>query len=135
MIQRPKHLWGGYELRSAVVREKIEWADHHRELLQAAFKEFRSRRPYSITEDIRLDEGRTYRVLTAHPEPAPHEIGLIFSDFLQNIRASLDYLVGAMRADGPRRNSAFPSTSIAQMVPTASNSGPASTCRASPKKR
>lgn len=111
MIRRPKWPnWAGYELGSPVVDLKIQWADHHRIALHTAFEAFRDRQPppYLITEDRRVHEGREYRVLTAHPEPAPDEFGLIFGDFLQNLRSSLDYLVGAMRTDGPSRNSQFP---------------------------
>jgi len=110
MIRRPRHLWGGYELRSPVVRRQIEWADHHRVLLQSTFKAFRDREPppYFITEDRRESEGTEYRVLTAHAEPAPDEIGHILADYLNALRAALDYLVGEMRPDGPSRNSGFP---------------------------
>jgi hypothetical protein len=108
MLKRPRHLWAGYELRSSVVRREIEWADHHRELLHAAFNTFRDRHPYFVTEDRREWQGAPYRVLIAHPEPAPDEIGLILGDYLNALRASLDYLVGAMRPAGPSRNSGFP---------------------------
>src|SRR5213592_4917234 len=32
----------------------------------------------------------------------------MLGDYVQNLRAALDYLVGAMRPDGPSRNSQFP---------------------------
>jgi hypothetical protein len=108
MIRRPSHLWAGYELRSPVVRRQIEWADHHREVLHSTFNAFRDRRPYFITENRREYEGTEYRVMTAHSEPAPDEIGLILADYLNALRAALDYLVGEMRPDGPTRNSGFP---------------------------
>lgn len=111
MIRRPRWPnWAGYELGSPVVDLKIQWADHHREALHSTLKAFKDRKPppYLVTEDRRVYEGTEYRVLTAHPEPAPDEFGLIFGDYLQNLRSSLDYLVGAMRPGGPSRNSRFP---------------------------
>jgi hypothetical protein len=111
MIRRPKWPnWAGADLGSPIVDLKIKWADHHRETFHSTLEAFRDRQPppYLVTEDRREYEGSQYRVLTAHPEPAPAELGLIFGDYLQNLRSSLDYMVGAMRADGPSRNSRFP---------------------------
>lgn len=109
MFRRPKWPnWAGNESGSPVVDRKIKWADHHRVAFHTALSDFTNRRPYLVTEDRRVHEGSEYRVLTAHPEPAPDEFGLIFGDYLQNLRSSLDYLVGAMRSDGPGRNSRFP---------------------------
>jgi hypothetical protein len=109
MSTRPKWPnWAGESSGSPVVDRKIDWANHHRESLHSAISAFRDRRPYSVTEDRRVSDGMVYRVLTAHPEPAPDEIGLLFGDFLHNLRSALDYLVGAMRPDGPSRYSAFP---------------------------
>lgn len=109
MVRRPHWPnWAGSETGSAVVDAKIRWADHHRQAFHAALKEFRDRRPYRVTEDRRAHEGSVYHVLTAHPEPPPDEVGLIFGDYLQNLRSALDYLVGVMRPDGPSRNSRFP---------------------------
>jgi hypothetical protein len=109
-MERPYIDWqlAGEQSRSAVVRAKVEWADHHRGLLHAALKDFRDRKPYFVSEDRRAWDGIEYRVLTATPDPAPDQLGFILADFVQNLRAALDYLVGEMRDDGASRNSAFP---------------------------
>lgn len=108
-FQRPNpHFWSGAPSRSPVVDLKIKWANHHRERLHRAIEDFRERKPYLIDEDRRSYEDTDYRVLSARPEPAPDEIGLILGDYVQNLRSSLDYLIGAMRPDGPSRNSQFP---------------------------
>lgn len=108
-IRRPRIDWRWQgESRSSVVRSKVEWADHHRLLFHNALEDFRSREPYLVGEDRRTWQGKHYRVLTAEPDPAPNDLALIFSDFIQNLRAALDYLVGELRPDGPSRNSLFP---------------------------
>ena len=108
-FRRPyKHFWSGEPSRSPVVDLKIKWADHHRQLLKAAIEEFRLRKPYLVHEDRRSWEDTDYRVLNAVPEAAPDEIGLMLGDYIHNLRAALDYLVGAMRPTGPSRNSQFP---------------------------
>jgi hypothetical protein len=95
--------------RRSVVDLKIERANQHREELIAAIKTFREREPYAIREDRKESKGILYRVVTAHkPEDPPDAIPLLLGDFVQNLRASLDYLIGAMRIDGPSRDSAFP---------------------------
>jgi hypothetical protein len=91
---------------------KIKWADHHRERLVKEIETYRERKPYLIREDFRESNGLPYRVVVAHsPEPLADEVVLRLGDFLNNLRASLDYLVGAMRPDGPNDKSAFPITS------------------------
>jgi hypothetical protein len=90
------------------VRSKTDWADHHRLLFHDELTRFRGTHPYVVVEDARFFEGKHYRVLTAVPDRSPDNLALIFSDFIQNLRSSLDYLVGELRADGPSRNSLFP---------------------------
>jgi hypothetical protein len=95
--------------RKSVVDLKIERANQHREELLAHIKAFRERQPYSIREERKESGGILYRVVTAHnSEDPPDSIPLLLGDFIQNLRASLDYLIGAMRVDGPSRDSAFP---------------------------
>jgi hypothetical protein len=90
---------------------KIERADYHRKLLVAELQAFRDRepQPYLIREHGEEWNGIRYRVLTAYqPERPPDIISLMLGDFLNNLRAALDYLVGEMRPDGPSKHSAFP---------------------------
>jgi hypothetical protein len=108
---RPDWRWQG-DSWSPIVRSKVEWADHHRQLFHQELERFRDRKPYVVSEDLRMYEGKRYRVLTAEPERAPNDLGMIFSDFVQNLRAALDYLIGELRADGPSRNSQFPITLV-----------------------
>lgn len=93
----------------SVVDLKIERANQHREELLANIKAFRERKPYLIREEPQNWRGSLYRIVTAYqPGDPPDTIPLLLGDFIQNLRASLDYLVGAMRTDGPSRDSAFP---------------------------
>jgi hypothetical protein len=93
----------------SVVDLKIERANQHREELIANIKAFREREPYRIREQRKEWQGGLYRVVTAHqPEDPPDAIPLLLGDFVHNLRSALDYLVGAMRPDGPSRDSAFP---------------------------
>lgn len=88
---------------------KIERANHHREQLLAELEAFRERKPYLIRERQEEWRGVPYWVVTAYqPERPPDSIPLILGDFVNNLRASLDYLVGEMRPDGPSKKSAFP---------------------------
>lgn len=99
----------GYSFVSHPIDLKIERANHHREELIASLKTFRERKPYLIRENRKEWRGITYRVVTAYqPERPPYSVSLVLGDFIQNLRASLDYLVGEMRVDGPSRDSAFP---------------------------
>lgn len=94
---------------STSVDLKIERANHHREQLLADLEAFRDRKPYVIRERIEERGDLLYRVVSAEDaEPPPAQIALVLGDFVQNLRASLDHLVGAMLPDGPSRDSAFP---------------------------
>jgi hypothetical protein len=109
MFRRPhQFFWSQAESRSDVVRAKVKWADHHHRLLADAVTKFRDSKPYLVNEDRRSWDGGDYDVVSAQPFPAPDDIGLILTDYIQNLRSALDYLVGAMRVDGPSRNSSFP---------------------------
>lgn len=88
---------------------KIERANHHREQLLADLEAFRDRKPYLIRERVEERGDLIYRFVSAEDaEPPPAHIALVRGDFVQNLRASLDHLVGAMLPDGPSRDSAFP---------------------------
>ena len=88
---------------------KIQWADRHRELLLAKLDAYRRSQPYQIRIDDREWQGHSYRVVVAHDlQPPFPEIPLIFGDLIENLRSSLDYLVGLMRPDGPSKDSSFP---------------------------
>ena len=88
---------------------KIQWANRHRESLLRQLDTYRLRRPFLVTEGIGERNGVQCRIWRAHdPEPVPSDVALTVGDFIDNLRSSLDYLVGEMRPDGPSRGSAFP---------------------------
>ena len=96
-------------LMSASADLKIGRANHHREQLLADLQAFRDREPYVIRERIEERGAVTYRVVSAEDaEQPPDQIALVLGDFIQNLRSSLDHVVGAIRADGPSKDSAFP---------------------------
>ena len=87
---------------------KVERANHHRIELLQALRAYQESAPFVIREDRRERAGLSYRVIVAHSLPVPDHVSLLLGDFVQNLRASLDYMVGALRRDGPSRQSAFP---------------------------
>jgi hypothetical protein len=98
-----------YPFPSRAIALKVQRADKHREDLLRCLQGYRDRRPYQIRKHIESWEGRAYLVVTAYgAEPLPDEVPVLLGDFIQNLRSSLDYLVGVMRRDGPSRVSAFP---------------------------
>jgi hypothetical protein len=88
---------------------KIQWANRHRESLFGKLEAYRRSEPYQVRIDHREWQGNVYRVAVAHDvQPPPAEVALVFGDLIENLRSSLDYLVGLMRKDGPSQNSGFP---------------------------
>jgi hypothetical protein len=91
------------------VGDKIARANVHRLDLLAEIEAHRQKRPYETRDEVEERDGVKYRVVTAlNPWPPPHSVGLIFGDFVHNLHAALDYLVGSMREGGPSGTSAFP---------------------------
>ena len=105
----PYSLLMPHNLDGTPIGEKIERANDHRVDLLAELEMFRQRKPYLIRKDFQEWDGVRYRVVTAYePERPPYSVALILGDFVHNLRATLDHLVGTMRTEGPSRNSAFP---------------------------
>ncbi len=97
--------------RLAGVYVKLEQARKHLKVLNSEMSEYLERRPYSFE----LERGRrgTEYVLKAHTsEPPPLAWSAAIGDFLQNLRAALEYLVWELaRANvgrEPRRKTSFP---------------------------
>ena len=91
------------------VDRKLARAEHHRDELKALLDEYRKRKPYRTDERADKFAGEPYRVVFAYDlEPVPDDAALIFGDVVQNVRATLDYLIGELRRDGPSGDSQFP---------------------------
>jgi len=106
---RPNRLDIGHVPTGTPVDLKIERAGHHRKRLLDEIDAFREREPYLIREQRKDWQGRPYRVVTAYDaEQPPDCISQILGDFVNNLRSSLDHLVGQIRLDGPSKSSAFP---------------------------
>ena len=73
------------------VRNKVEWAERHRQLLNAEVRNYFSQSvPQMMVE---MTPGEVFDQMTVHGPGIPLEIPLIIGDCLQNLRSSLDYLV------------------------------------------
>jgi hypothetical protein len=84
--------------RRTYVDEKLgRAAMHHAALLSAISAERLTATPMPPTS----------LALSYNPDPAV-DISLILGDFVHNLSASLDYLIGAMREGGPTKTTAFP---------------------------
>jgi hypothetical protein len=91
------------------VDRKLGRAEHHRDELATLLGQYRDSKPYRVDERADESRGKPYRVVYAHAlEPVPDNAALIFGDVVQNLRATLDYLIGALRPGGPTRFSQFP---------------------------
>lgn len=75
----------------ASVRQKIIWADHHRELLIAEINRYFESKPCTLMPNPDSENNSVWRV--RYDNPIPPSIALIAGDFVQNLRSSLDYLV------------------------------------------
>lgn len=93
----------------ATPRRRLEWADHHLDLLQAGIHEFRDSNPYEFPVEREADEWYVWRLAVLIPPPPG--LGLIFGDWLHNVRASLDNLIDPLiRLAGhtPGKRRSFP---------------------------
>jgi hypothetical protein len=75
----------------AVPRLRLKWADHHLELLEKAARDFRDSDPYDFPLEKEADGWHVWRLAVL--KPPPPELGLIFGDWLHNIRSALDNLI------------------------------------------
>jgi hypothetical protein len=86
--------------------QKLSWAEHHLELLEAKAAAFAEAHPY---EARRVDDGDVSSawklVFTAQPEAT---VSTQVGDVIQNMRATLDYLATALANAGPNRRAYFP---------------------------
>jgi hypothetical protein len=75
----------------AVPRLRLDWADHHLDLLETAISDFRKSNPYEFPLEKEADGWHVWR-LEVLVEPWP-KFGLIFGDWLHNVRSALDNLI------------------------------------------
>jgi hypothetical protein len=73
-------------------RAKIERAAEHLDALGAELRAFSDRDPHGISADAELDKGRQVLRFREREKP-PIKLGLIFGDFIHNLRSALDSLV------------------------------------------
>ncbi len=73
---------------------KLRWAEHHFEALRSAWLAFLEDEAYEFRLD-REFEAKTIWVYF-RPPPIPPDISLIAGDVVQNVRASLDYVVAEL---------------------------------------
>lgn len=71
---------------------KLWRAEEHLQALNAEASEFADRDAYQIVREPKTDEGWDVFRFKVHEEP-PLRLGIIFGDWLQNLRAALDNLV------------------------------------------
>lgn len=93
---------------------KVDRAKQHLAEFNAACKKFVSEHPYTIRKQRKDQRRQTVKLL-----PTPPYLGLIFGDFVHNLRSALDYAVAELTANnasnlskkelkGFRRRSGFP---------------------------
>lgn len=86
-------------------RAKLDRAGEHLDVLGAELKAFSDRDQHGIVPDDELDEGRQVLRFREREKP-PVKLGLVFGDFIHNLRSALDnlacqlaYLGGAESCD------------------------------------
>ena len=73
---------------------KLDWAEQHLVKIESVVTAFVNSHPYMATYAIEHKKKPTWRLhFTATPDD---RLPLIVGDVLHNVRASLDYLVGAL---------------------------------------
>lgn len=84
-------------------RAKLERAAEHLDALGAELGRFSERNPHAIAPDENLEEGRQVLRFRVREKP-PVKLGLIFGDFIHNLRSALDNLVCQLaRLNGAER--------------------------------
>lgn len=73
-------------------RAKLDRAGEHLDTLGIELRAFSEREPHAIVPDDGLDEGWKVLRIRVREEP-PVKLGLIFGDFVHNLRSALDNLV------------------------------------------
>lgn len=99
-----------HPLREAA--EKVKRAAAHLEALHAAIRQFNDSepKPYRLVPEVDQASSRYLLRIRIERDPPP-QWSLIAGDFIQNLRASLDYLVWQLVLDNdhrPGRGNAFP---------------------------
>jgi hypothetical protein len=75
------------------VRAKLRRADTHRQDFAATAVDYLTRQPYSLAFNFDSDSGWHEFRWEVKEEPPVERLVLIFGDFLNNLRSTLDYLV------------------------------------------
>ncbi len=73
-------------------RAKVNRAAEHLDALGAELRAFSDRDPHGISADADLDKGRQVLRFREREEP-PIKLGLMFGDFIHNLRSALDNLI------------------------------------------
>lgn len=86
---------------------KLSWAEHHLIELEGLVKQFEDLHPYEVAHTVEGKQQKdVYRLrFAAQPD---YRLALITGDFLYNVRASLDYLVGALVPSSDRSHVMMP---------------------------
>jgi len=92
------------DLRS--VRDRLRWSDRHVATLRELVREYVDQPPFVVTTSRDPVRHRVIYRAEQILDP-PSDIAFVFSDALQQLRATLDNTVGALRKDGPTEQSAF----------------------------
>jgi hypothetical protein len=79
-----------------VEHPKIKRAQKHLKDFYAACSEFVKTKPYTITKQPEKHQGRGIKI---EFDPSPPELGLIFGDFVHNLRSALDHVVRDLAFD------------------------------------
>lgn len=92
------------KLELHAVRAKIARSQEHAQAIKNEVRSWMDRKPYSLTQHVNLESTR-YRLILRENEPAPFQRWtLMFSDFLNNLRSALDYLIYAIAIADSRLN-------------------------------
>lgn len=84
------------KLELNAVRAKIARSQEHAQAINSEVRAWMDRKPYGLTQHVNPDSTR-YSLVLRENEPAPFQRWtLMFSDFLNNLRSALDYLVYAI---------------------------------------
>lgn len=85
---------------------KLSWAEKHLTNLESSVGKFRGRHPYQARKVLKgQNKGKWVFEFTESPDPA---WALMVGDVLYNLRATLDYLAGALNPSSQRPHVFFP---------------------------
>jgi hypothetical protein len=80
------------------VRAKLARSQIHAQTIKNEIQSWHDRNPYSLTKQANADFTRYSLILRVNEAPPIERWGLIFGDYLNNLRSALDYLVYAIAA-------------------------------------